>query len=358
MPGSCGLVTYVAGVARGPEEPDPEMRVPGWFCPDMLFVNERWEPLSVGGGGGDMPVTLAGIVSLLITHIHVTDTENRDVPWAFWELHHLMAETGMLGLHRADRLTPLILARSRVCTNSRATVIMSVTGATIWHLGQKVEKFKANAKAEAEENLVCFGLYPLAFVDELRRKVGGSFFTYNHSVATLTTTDGIAAVDRVLRGSMLPFMPGYQGHIVSDEIGLSSCATPTILPCVVGRSERMAASGSRLWVGMCCEDCPTISRMNTGFPPYPCGINEFVTQAHPGERSVTIWQMKKPRACGGANPGAIYAVGDRGKVPRTNETMATGWKARVCNSVWPVVVGCNTEALSLHQRDTARVRGR
>ena len=125
VPHSCGLVTYYL------QGGGLEARVPGWFSslwtlqesmmrPDMLFLNARWEPLCVGQR--DTPITLAGMVSLMTTHMRV--------------------------------------------------------------------------------------------------KVGGSFFTYNHSVSTLTTTDGAEAVDTLLRGTMLPFMPGTGGKIVSDGLGV------------------------------------------------------------------------------------------------------------------------------------------
>ena len=226
MPDSCGLVTYVTRTAGpGEPDPDPEMRVPGWFSslwtlqesmmrPDMLLVNEQWEPLRVGGGSG---AHTGMSVTLLTAHIYLIKEKDKKLPpLAFHELSNLMMETGMLGLHQADRLTPLVLARSRACTHSRVTAIMSVTGATDWHRGRKAEQFRADVLQGEEEDLVC-GLYPLAFVDELRGVVGGSFFTYNNSVATLTTTDG---VDRALPGAMLPFMPGPPDHtrIVTDTI--------------------------------------------------------------------------------------------------------------------------------------------
>lgn len=263
-PDSCGLVTY-----EPQREDDSAVRVPGWFSslwtlqesmmrPDMLFLNARWEPLRVGD---DTPVTLAGMVSLMITHMRVADVEADNYgapappPRGFWELHHLMAETGMLSLHRADRLTPLILARNRECTHSRAVAIMSVTGATDWHLGRGVEQFRADAAGgENAERLVC-GLFPLEFVNELRLKVGGSFFTYNHSASTLTTTDGAEAVDIVLRGTMLPFMPGTGGKIVSDGLGVPRHSDH---PSIEGWAIREDGSVELPTVGIVASSCPEI----------------------------------------------------------------------------------------------------
>lgn len=255
MPTSCGLLTYAVS-----ESGYIETRVPGWFSslwtlqesmmrPDMLFVNDKWEPLCVGE---DNLVTVASMISLITMHTRVTNTSKRgqDVPPCFHELYRLMAETGYLSLHRAERLTPLILARNRECTNSRATAIMSVTGATAWHLGRKVEQFQAEAKGE-KEDLVC-GLYPFEFINELRLKVGGSFFTYNHSVSTLITTDGDEAVKALLRGTMLPFMPGYEGNIITDGI---SVARHYDHPSVEGWQIQMDGSIKLHTVGIVASSC-------------------------------------------------------------------------------------------------------
>ena len=224
---SCGLLTNKS--STGVLE-----KLPGWMSslwtlqeiimkPDMLLLDKHWRPLLAGGV---VPVTFASLAQLVGPRADQVDSEMDNPtdtinwerscandPRGVAELHDCLARTGMLQLDGPNRLTPLILGRSRQCTNSRAEAIMSVTGATEWYLGRTIEQFRASTD-EAKEDLVC-GLYPLEFVRELQMKTGGSFFMSVHDIPTLAAMRGRGGdKDEVsLQGTMLPFMSQSRGGV-------------------------------------------------------------------------------------------------------------------------------------------------
>lgn len=81
---------------------------------------------------------------------------------------------------------------------------MSVVGATQW-FRDHVEQF---GTAPAEDNLV-LGKYPLAFVNEIIRRFGASFFDSQASTIQVADlykkVDGVDAYDVKIIGSLLPF---------------------------------------------------------------------------------------------------------------------------------------------------------
>jgi hypothetical protein len=98
----------------------------------------------------------------------------------------------------------LILGNQRHCKNSRAEAIMSVLGAKTWFQNY-VEQF---GTSPPEDQLV-LGKYPLAFVNEMRRMFGSSFFDsqgVSPSPHSLMKHDEASNETEIrIIGSLLPF---------------------------------------------------------------------------------------------------------------------------------------------------------
>src|ERR1700737_4564454 len=126
--------------------------------PDLWFANNNWELL---GTAEYMPLNLFDL-TLLVTSMQITGP----VPPVVQELKALLKDTriGEISLF-CERSTILSMANSRYCQEGRqAEAIMSAIGATDWF--QKVD----------HGSIVC-KLYPIAFVREVRDKIGsGEFF--------------------------------------------------------------------------------------------------------------------------------------------------------------------------------------
>ena len=127
------------------------------------------------------------------------------------ELHELCSSTGMVQLINLSQLTPLILGAKRICTHCRAKAIMSVIGATNWFQTNDFAQFRS---PESADDMV-FGLYPPAFIDEVRKCVGASFFLCENEATTLKTSsnrgDRVRQMN-VLQETMLPFSRDSAGR--------------------------------------------------------------------------------------------------------------------------------------------------
>ncbi|TRX92899.1 hypothetical protein FHL15_006305 [Xylaria flabelliformis] len=189
--------------------------------PDMLLLNRHWEPLTLGDS---LAITLENIAALLMLEMFYREAWTGSVdeyPAGSREISTFMDETGLFNLFCTNRLTAFILGRDRICTHSRAAAIMSVTGATDWFHDRTLEQFRSG---DATETLVC-GVYPLAFVNEVYKKIGGTFFTCPVKAATtfITNVDGEDRL-HISPGTMLPFMPVHEqqrGFAVMNNAVLS-----------------------------------------------------------------------------------------------------------------------------------------
>lgn len=189
---------------------------PGWFkslwtlqevmmCPDMILVDRNWLPLLAGEC---LAIDMDSLAVLLSQSASGTwrMTVPAALPNGVDNFTKIMNSTSMSNLYYSGELTALIVGRTRVSTSSRAPAIMSVLGATKWFEGQELKQFQTQ---EEQDDMVC-GLYPLAFVREVRDRVGAAFFTCWNQPATWRTCaygpgDKVETVTLV--GTMLPFMP-------------------------------------------------------------------------------------------------------------------------------------------------------
>lgn len=199
--------------------------------PDMILLNRTWEPLIIGGW---LPVRIGDMSALLYSHtqtilyiqkqlfcddhpnIQLGQTTYESItnshPAGLRELISLLEGAGLTTLMKAHPLTALVMGRSRYCERSRAEAIMSVAGATEWHLKKPVEQFRTEPAPQDAADLVC-GLYPLPFVKEIYKRTGANFFMWLHDVSTVCRVKGQLPdgtevwAFRIKRGSMMPFMP-------------------------------------------------------------------------------------------------------------------------------------------------------
>ncbi|KAJ4417481.1 hypothetical protein N0V82_006145 [Gnomoniopsis sp. IMI 355080] len=190
--------------------------------PDLLLVNKSWEPLMIGSGIPGRIGDLVALYNLLCRGLWRRQMQSHDnhPPEPSWDpaqvqpgvrslnslppgpraLISVLDESGLASLGDDDPLIALIMGGTRFCEHSRAEAIMSVTGATKWHLDRPVEQFRTAKGREqsAAGNLVC-GLYPFEFVVEVYERVGASFFNGLQEMSTLLGTKEPA------RGSMMLF---------------------------------------------------------------------------------------------------------------------------------------------------------
>ncbi|KAH0536394.1 hypothetical protein FGG08_006744 [Glutinoglossum americanum] len=202
---------------------NPELRQPNpWFTslwtlqetclrPDMWLCDATWNFVAASE---EMPVALNDLIALVLVN-HPTISSSTAVPKGARELARLFRITGLIGLLQLSRHSIITMGNGRHCTSRRAEAIMSAVGATEWF---------GTASDSLEEDLV-LELYPLAFVNEVREKLGSaSFFSSTplgwefHYVLRRFCSDkrkipyGFEAL-----GSLLPFGPGAHNIAFDTE---------------------------------------------------------------------------------------------------------------------------------------------
>jgi hypothetical protein len=200
----CGLLegdVYVEGY-----DDDDDAAVISWLSslwtlqealmrPDMLLLNRNWEPLVVW----HVTITLDTIACLVMcrslmfgnlkkepeSKAHMQEAARQRsmrLPPGPREIYVLFSATGMVQIARPSQLTALTIGGKRVCKHSRSQAIMSVTGATLWFRDNDFQQF---SHPESPDSMI-FGLYEPAFINELCRLVGGSFFLCRNEGPTMT----------------------------------------------------------------------------------------------------------------------------------------------------------------------------
>lgn len=203
----------------------------GWFTslwalqevclrPDMLLLNRNWTEFVVGPR--DLRVTFDNLLAMVAAseqHAYRTDTAVFSVedmqsfpsecievpdgsadedsalrrllqridhlpgneamrlpnmPRAAGELHYILNRLEMTQLLDPKPLTILALGNQRYCEKNRAVAIMSVIGATEWH--EKLAVDKNNGSRLGVDKTLVLGTFPLAFVQEVRKRLGIDFF--------------------------------------------------------------------------------------------------------------------------------------------------------------------------------------
>ncbi len=136
QPNGFELPVAAAGLEEEGEETETETEPLRWLSslwtlqesimrPDMLLLNQDWEPLVVGG---EMEMALEWICALLVTTGIDTGDSLREYPASPFQVATCMLASGMLHVVNPNRLVPLMLGRDQSCTHSRAAAIMSITG--------------------------------------------------------------------------------------------------------------------------------------------------------------------------------------------------------------------------------------
>lgn len=198
------------------EEVAQRTMAPAWFTslwtlqeiiirPDMIMLDKQWRPLTVGN---DLVITFDSLITLLNELSDIRDARTGVATLiSGYEDHqmHLLA--------RNTRFDCLILGAHRKSTSPRAPAVMSALGATRWFRGQTLRQFQSPEDADR----LVLGLYPLDFVQEVRKLLGAPFFSCSNTVATLVMDEDTAepAPGYPLRGTMLPFMPIPSGLLKS-----------------------------------------------------------------------------------------------------------------------------------------------
>jgi hypothetical protein len=138
-----------------------------YLCPSSLLADRNWNLLSVGDS---QLLTLDNLASIAYSPASdVADTQDR--PAAVEVLIFTMKRWELTDLSSSSRMSLLIAAESRQSTGPRAEAIMSALGVTDWFEDYR----KQHGRAPPQIDLV-FKLYPLEFLHEAQRKIGGPFF--------------------------------------------------------------------------------------------------------------------------------------------------------------------------------------
>lgn len=131
----------------------------------MLLCDKDWRALTCRPA---FSVPIDHIIALWMSVEEAIKSHQDVLPSGAREIRTLLAHTGMAELPRMSQLTVLMLGNQRYCEDRRAEAIMSVVGAKDWFM-----------RSYGPENLQdsVLGRYPFAFVEELRQKLKGQFFS-------------------------------------------------------------------------------------------------------------------------------------------------------------------------------------
>jgi hypothetical protein len=128
----------------------------------MWLCNAKWEFLS---GSDDTPLALNDLVSLSLVNSMISNQTTQHSVGVL-DLERLLNMTGLQNLLQLSPSSIITMGNERHCISRRAEAIMSAIGATRWF--QDFADF-------SWENLV-LDLYPLAFVNLIREKIGSASF--------------------------------------------------------------------------------------------------------------------------------------------------------------------------------------
>jgi hypothetical protein len=178
--------------------------------PDMLLSTANWQMLEDPEG---VPVALNDIVALSLVNAKQHPTALQ--PVGVRELRQLISKTGLDNLLQLSQLSIITMGNGRHCFERRAEAIMSAIGATKW--------FEGTSKEQREENLV-IELYPLPFVEEVRKRIGSAAFfsstpvgwEFHYVLKKFCSEKRTKARKFEELGSLLPFGPG--AHAIAFDI--------------------------------------------------------------------------------------------------------------------------------------------
>jgi len=205
------------------EKQDPNQRKPNpWFTslwtlqevclrPDVWLCNSKWEFLAVSE---DHPLALNDLIALCLVN-STLPSQTLPLPAGVRELNRLLRMTGLQNLLQLSQLSIITMGNERHCTERRAEAIMSAIGATHW--------FRDYKSPPNDDDLV-LDLYPLPFVNEVRKKLGSaSFFSstplgweFHYVLHKFCSEKRTKKRKFEELGSLLPFGPG--AHTIAWEI--------------------------------------------------------------------------------------------------------------------------------------------
>lgn len=215
--------------------------------PDMLLCNGKFDVLTASEGfyvSFDMIQALMNAIGIpgfggslgypLKKDVHSMELDSffsslrSSAPQTVLTLQEFIKSERLWTCLQSSPVTILNLASRRCSTGRRAEAIMSVIGATDWYQSE-------GAAGTSSTHDLIFGMYPSAFVLEVRNKLGGMFFlsgTLNLFERDLKLPDTGDLPDRnplskakkgITLGTMLPFSPTIKG-VVETETS-KYCAT-------------------------------------------------------------------------------------------------------------------------------------
>ncbi len=187
-----------------------------YLCPSSLLADRNWDLLSVGSS---LLLTLDNLASIVYSPASdIADTQDR--PAAVEVLMFTMKRWELTDLSSPSRMSLLIAAESRQSTGPRAEAIMSALGVTDWFEDYRIQ----HGQAPPQKDLV-FKLYPIEFLREAQRKIGGPFFL--HFRAPPNTIQDAEAGEPL--GTMLPLAYKPKNWQVTQSMNFSTSGWKTSL---------------------------------------------------------------------------------------------------------------------------------
>ncbi|KAI1079824.1 hypothetical protein F5B20DRAFT_154024 [Whalleya microplaca] len=141
-----------------------------YLCPSALLADRNWNYFKLGNR---MMLTLDNLTSLAHSPASRVIEADGTLPTMVEIFQFTMNRWELTDLSRPSQGSILLAAESRVATSSRAEAIMSALGFTSWY----EEYRKRHGRAPPSKDLV-LDAYPLEFLREAQRKMGGAFWLY------------------------------------------------------------------------------------------------------------------------------------------------------------------------------------
>ncbi|KAI0006867.1 hypothetical protein F4779DRAFT_594904 [Xylariaceae sp. FL0662B] len=141
-----------------------------YLSPYALLADRDWNYFKLGDR---IMLTLDNLTSLAYSPASRVNEADGAIPTMVEIFQFTMRRWELTDLSRPSQGTILLAAESRLTTGSRAEAIMSALGFTSWY----EDYTKEHGRAPPSKDLV-LNAYPLEFLHEAQRKMGGAFWLY------------------------------------------------------------------------------------------------------------------------------------------------------------------------------------
>lgn len=189
-----------------------------YLCPGALLADRSWKLLGIGqGSSAEILLTLDNLASLFSGPAgDVLSVDQRDIQKPSWvsALKRTLMKWQLIDLPLQNPGLLLLAAEARVATGSRVEAIMSALGCTKWFEAYRRE---SDGLAPTQRLDLVLGMYPVEFLREAHRKLGGVFWLYRrgHPETMRQVNAGIPV------GSLLPLASSPRAwQFVRDEIDI------------------------------------------------------------------------------------------------------------------------------------------